>query len=190
MNIIQTRIHGCFEIQPDIHRDNRGTFIKTFHESAFKESGLTTSFAEEYHSLSKKGVLRGLHFQIPPHDHIKVIYAASGKIFDAIVDLRVGSPTYGEHAIFELSDENASLLYLPSGIAHGFYVLSDYALVMYKVTTTYAPEHDTGILWNSVGIPWPDTSPIMSERDKTFPSLDEFDNPFFFGPKSGEGEIA
>ena len=180
LKIRELSIPGCFEIQPDVLKDKRGSFVKTFHWDIFCKHGLTTNFAEEYYSCSKKGVLRGFHFQLPPHDHIKIVYCVSGTIMDVIVDLRVGSPTYGEYAAFELSGEKANMLYLDKGIAHGFYTKSDSALVMYKVTTVYAPEHDAGILWNSAGVPWPDDMPVLSKRDKSFPPFCQFESPFIY----------
>lgn len=186
MNIIQTNILGCYEIRPDVIKDERGTFVKTFHQDIFGKHGLTTDFAEEYYSYSNKGVLRGFHFQLPPHDHIKVVYCVSGTIMDAIIDLRKGSPTHGQHAVFELSGEKANALYLEKGIAHAFYVLSDFAIVIYKVTTVHAPEHDAGILWNSTGVPWPANTPVLSVRDKSFPPLDQFESPFVYAGRKDE----
>lgn len=186
MNIIETTIPGCFEIHPDVIKDERGTFIKTFHQDIFSKHGLTTDFAEEYYSYSKKGVLRGFHFQLPPHDHVKIVYCVSGTIMDAIIDLRKGSPAYGQHAVFELSGEKANALYLEKGIAHAFYVVSDFAIVMYKVTTVYAPAHDAGILWDSAGVPWPDDMPVLSGRDKSFPPLSQFESPFIYAGRKDE----
>jgi dTDP-4-dehydrorhamnose 3,5-epimerase len=180
MKIIKTKIPGCFEILPNILKDERGTFVKIFYQDIFDKHGLTTYFAEEYYSYSKKRVLRGFHFQLPPHDHIKIVYCISGTIVDVIIDLRVGSPTYRQHAVFEVSGEKANALYLEKGIAHAFYVMSDFAIVMYKVTTVYAPKHDAGILWNSVREPWPDDQPILSGRDKSLPPLDQFESPFIY----------
>jgi len=180
IEIKQTEIPGCFEIFPKVFRDERGVFVKTFHEDVLRERGLETRFAEEYYSFSHKRVLRGLHFQLPPKDHVKLVYCVSGKVLDAVVDLRVGSPTYGEFETFELSSEKANMIYIPKGLAHGFYVLSESAIMMYKVTTVYSPEHDTGILWNSVGIPWPDLNPIISKRDSEFKSFRDFKSPFIY----------
>ena len=146
MQINETNISGCYEIIPRKIEDSRGLFIKTLHEEFFSAQGLRTEFSEEYYSKSKQNVLRGLHFQTPPHDHVKMVYCVSGRILDAIVDLRIDSPTYREFRIFELSDENAKILYLDKGIAHGFYTVSPAAIVMYKVSTVYASENDKGIL--------------------------------------------
>jgi dTDP-4-dehydrorhamnose 3,5-epimerase len=165
----ETAIPGCFELQPRKLDDARGSFVKTFHCTAFAELGLATDWREEYYSVSGKGVLRGLHFQAPPHDHAKLVYCVSGSVLDAVLDMRTGSPSYGCHALLELSAEKANMLYIPKGLAHGFYTLSDKATMMYKVTTVYAPAADSGVLWSSAGIPWPDTSPLISERDSSFP---------------------
>ena len=182
MNILinQTPFPGCFEIILPFHTDERGDFVKIFHEDAFRQRGLETHFPEEYYSLTRQGVLRGMHFQLPPHDHIKLVCCPYGEIFDAVVDLRVGSPTYGQYATFDINPKIAKLLYIPSGLAHGFYVLSESAFVLYKVSTVYSPDHDTGILWNSANIPWPDTNPIISARDKAFPPLSNFKSLFVF----------
>jgi len=180
IDLKHSKIPSCFEIIPEVFKDERGTFVKTFHEGVFKKNSLETNFAEEYYSFSCKGVLRGLHFQLPPVEHVKLVYCVSGKVLDAVVDLRVGSPTYGEFETFELSAEKANMIYIPKGLAHGFYVLSESAIMMYKVTTVYSPEHDTGILWNSVGIPWPDEKPIISKRDSEFIAFKDFKSPFVY----------
>lgn len=180
MRFLKTALPGVYIIEPNIFKDERGIFIKTFHENVFKENGLETNFAEEYYSFSRKGVLRGLHFQMPPMDHVKLVYCVSGKVLDVVVDLRVGSPFCGNFEIFELIDEKANMIYIPKGLAHGFYVLSENAIMMYKVTTVYSQEHDTGILWNSVGIHWPDEKPIISKRDSEFIAFKDFKSPFIY----------
>lgn len=181
MQIRETDIPGCFEIVPRLLTDERGSFVKTFHHDTFQQHGLETEWREEYYSVSRKGVLRGLHFQIPPHAHAKLVYCTAGRVLDAVLDLRIGSPAYQRHELFELDAETAHMLYLPKGVAHGFYTLSDSATMMYKVSTVYAPACDTGILWNSAGIPWPDKTPIVSARDKAFPVFADFRaNPFSY----------
>ncbi len=175
-----TKLPGCFELWPQIREDQRGRFVKTFHRDVFDQHGLETHFAEEYYSVSRKSVLRGLHFQVPPMEHVKMVYCVRGVVFDAVVDLRIGSPTYGQHAAFRLSADNGNIIYIPPGLAHGFYVLDDLAVMLYKVSSVHAPDHDTGILWNSLDIPWPDPSPNISERDQQFPSLADFTSPFRF----------
>lgn len=178
-------IPGCYEVCPKIFKDERGLFVKTFHHDLFVAQGLETRFAEEYFSFSRQRVLRGLHFQLPPRDHIKLVYCISGEVFDVVVDLRVGSPTYGAYETIVLSDQKANMLYIPSGVAHGFYVTGESALMMYKVTTVHSPEHDAGILWNSVGIPWPDPCPVVSERDRSFVPFSAFASPFRYQENEG-----
>jgi len=175
----ETSIPGSYELLPRKMADARGCFVKTFHCAAFEEHGLETDWREEYYSVSHKGVLRGMHFQLPPHDHVKLVYCVAGSVLDVILDLRVGSPSYGCHAMLELSAEKANMLFIPRGLAHGFYTLSESAVMIYKVSTVYAPAADAGVLWNSAGIPWPDMAPVISERDSAFPPLAEFAaNPF------------
>lgn len=178
MRIEQTPIPGCYQIFPDVRHDHRGSFVKTLHKEIFLEHGLVTEFAEEYYSISHKGVLRGMHFQTPPHEHFKLVYCLSGKVLDAIVDLRSNSETYQKSATFELSAETGNMLYIAPGIAHGFYALTNEAIMQYKVTTVYAPEHDGGIKWNTTDIKWPDDAPIVSARDEGFPPLSSFKTPF------------
>lgn len=180
MQILRTNIPGCFEIHPEILRDNRGAFVKTFHEGVFSSHGLTTRFAEEYYTCSHRGVLRGLHFQTPPMELVKLVTCVSGRVFDAVVDLRVSSPAYGNYLAFELSAEKGNMLYLPAGLAHGFQVVSPEAILLYKVTAVYSPAHDSGIRWDSAGIPWPDDDRIISKRDSMFSPLHEFKSPFLF----------
>lgn len=184
MEINKTKIPGCYQINPFVFRDERGSFVKTFHAEIFKEYQLDTNFAEEYYSVSHHNVLRGLHFQLPPREHTKMVYCVQGKVIDAVVDLRVGSPTYGKFETFELSAEKANIIYIPPGLAHGFYVTSETAIIVYKVSTVYAPEQDTGILWNSVDIPWQTEEPILSHRDSNFVAFADFDSPFEYRPNS------
>ena len=174
----ETTLPGCFEIHPKIIHDNRGRFVKTFHKDLFKEKGIQTDFREEYYSHSKKGVIRGMHFQTPPSDHEKLVYCISGEVIDVIVDLRIGSPTYGQHAAFTLNAAKATSLYIPKGMAHGFYATSDLATLIYKVSTIYDQSNDSGILWSSIGFNWPTHDPITSERDKYFCRLVDFASPF------------
>lgn len=173
-----TNLEGCFELFSAIRKDNRGCFVKTFHEEEFQKINFPLKYKEEYYSVSYKGVLRGLHFQLPPAEHEKIVYCPSGRVLDAVVDLRKNSATYGKYALIELSAEKGNMLYIPKGMAHGFYTCSDQAIMMYKVTSLYSPEKDSGILWDSAGIPWPDMDPVLSVRDKTFSTLDNFNSPF------------
>lgn len=175
-----SKLAGCFELQPKVFDDERGRFVKVFHEQAFAAQGLETNFAEEYYSISYKNVIRGLHFQLPPMDHVKMVYCVHGEVLDVVVDLRVGSPTYGQYSLFELSAEKGNSIYIPKGMAHGFCALSDHAIMVYKVSTMYSPANDAGLLWNSVGIPWPTTDAILSVRDKSFLPFDQFISPFSY----------
>jgi dTDP-4-dehydrorhamnose 3,5-epimerase len=177
-DLMPSKLAGCFELQPKVFEDARGRFVKVFHEHAFAARGLETSFTEEYYSVSHKSVIRGLHFQLPPMDHVKMVYCVKGEVLDAVVDLRVGSPTYGQHAVFQLSAAKANSIYIPKGMAHGFCALSDQSIMVYKTSTSYSAAHDAGVLWDSAGIPWPTTRMIISARDESFVPLDKFASPF------------
>jgi len=178
--LIPSRIPGCYEIQPRVLDDIRGRFVKVFHANVFLELGLEASFAEDYYSVSRKGVIRGMHFQAPPADHVKVAYCVQGGVFDVVLDLRVGSPTYGQAASFNVTAEKANLVYIPRGLAHGFCPVSEVATLVYKVSTVYSPEYDSGVLWNSIGIDWPVASAVLSERDRAFKPFSEFKSPFVY----------
>lgn len=169
----ETSIPGCVLLRPRVHVDLRGTFVKSFHSPSFAEAGLPTRWAEDFWSISRHGVLRGLHFQRPPHAHAKLVSCLRGLVFDAIVDLRRGSPAFGRHETFTLDATRPSLLLVARGVAHGFQVLSDEALVTYKTGTPHAPESDDGVLWSSCGIDWP-LPPIVSPRDAAFGPLDGY----------------
>ena len=178
--IRETKIPGYLEILPVLRSDPRGSFVKTFHAAAFATLRLTTQFAEEYYSISKCGVLRGMHFQTPPAEHTKMVYCVLGRVRDVVVDLRVESPTFGQYEIIDLNAELANMLYIPAGLAHGFYVGSETAILLYKVTSVYSPQNDKGILWSSLGIPWPAPDPLVSERDRQFPAFQDFQSPFVY----------
>ncbi len=175
--IRETKIKGCLEIIPKVHEDMRGSFVKTFHADALKEHLPDFEIMEQYYSWSKKGVLRGLHFQVPPHDHGKLVYCPVGYVIDAVLDIRAASSTYGQSIFFELDANMPKLVFVPKGCAHGFFVKSEQALMIYNVSTVYHPEADKGIHWNS--IEWPEVlDPIVSERDETHPKFDDFENLF------------
>lgn len=177
---LDSKLPGCFEVQPRLFEDQRGTFVKTFHREIFLEKGLNGCWAEEYYSISGKGVLRGFHFQLPPHDHAKMVYCSAGEVIDVVVDLRQGSPMFGRSVVFNLNSEKANMVYIPRGMAHGFYTVSESATMNYLVETVYVPESDAGILWDSADINWPVNTPILSERDSALPPLAEFETPFRF----------
>ena len=167
-------------IEPRVFQDVRGFFMETYKYSDFAAFGIAERFVQDNHSRSVKGVLRGLHYQNPPHAQGKLIRVVVGEVFDVAVDIRKGSPTYGKWVGVKLSAENRRMLYIPPGFAHGFCVLSDVAEVVYKVTAEYAPECEAGIIWNDpgIGIEWPIKHPIISSKDAQWPTLREAVNGF------------
>jgi len=167
-------IPGVVLIQTKKFGDDRGFFMETYKHSDFANAGIREHFVQD------NRVLRGLHYQKNPHAQGKLVRCLQGRIFDAAVDIRKGSATYGKWAGAELSGDNNLMLYVPAGFAHGFLVLSETAEVSYKCTTEYAPEDDRGILWNdpAINIAWPITDPILSEKDRTHPLLKDADNNF------------
>lgn len=184
MKIIETNISGLKILEPRIFEDTRGKFIKTFTNDFFKDSELNIDIKETYYSISNKDVIRGMHFQTPPYDHIKLVYVPAGKIIDVVLDIRKNSLTYGEYFSCELSSDNGKVLIIPRGLAHGFKSLQDNTNVTYMQTTCYAPNNDGGVRYDSFGFDWDCETPKMSDRDLIFPSLKEFDTPFFFGENS------
>jgi dTDP-4-dehydrorhamnose 3,5-epimerase len=184
MQIKPTNIPGCLMLGIHQLHDVRGQFTKLFSQTLFRDWGLETTFLEYYATQSHHGVIRGLHFQIPPMEHTKLVCCLHGNVFDAVLDIRQGSPTYGQHETFHLSDSVGELLYIPPGLAHGFCVLSTVAVLLYMCTTEYSSSCDTGILWNSAGIPWPTDSPLLSDRDRKFKRFEDFQSPFAYHPSS------
>jgi len=171
----ETRIKGVYIIDVKTYGDNRGYFMETYKESDFKAAGLDYNFVQDNQSSSRKGVLRGLHFQ-KTHPQAKLVRVLKGEVFDVAVDLRKGSETYGQWVGALLSDENHRQFMIPRGFAHGFLVLSDYAEFTYKCDDVYHPEDEGGIMWNdpAIGIEWPEVGEIiLSEKDKLHPSLKE-----------------
>ncbi len=162
-------------VLPRVFKDERGFFKEVFKKSDFEANGIKENFVQDNISFSQKGVLRGLHFQHPPKAQGKLVTCLRGRIFDVAVDLRKGSPTFAKWVAVELSHENHALLYIPPGFAHGFQVLSEEALVCYKCTAEYAPELDSGILWNDpeLAIDWPIKEPLLSPKDARLPKLSE-----------------
>ncbi len=174
------KIPDVILIEPQVFGDARGYFMETYKFSEFKNNGANKPFVQTNHSKSKKGVLRGLHYQLNPKAQGKLIRAISGKLFDVAVDIRKNSPTYGKWVGETLSAENKKTLYIPEGFAHGFCVLSETADILYSCTEEYSPEHEHGIMWNDprINIHWPIESPLISERDKNLTSLDNANNNF------------
>jgi dTDP-4-dehydrorhamnose 3,5-epimerase len=167
-------------IEAKVFGDDRGFFGETYKLSEFIGNNVPQSFVQDNHSRSKQGVLRGLHYQLRPHAQAKVIFVARGEIYDLAVDIRRGSPYYGQWAGAVLSDRNHRLLFVPEGFAHGFLTLSEEADVIYKVTSEYSPEYERGILWNDpdLRIDWPIESPVLSPKDACLPRLADADNNF------------
>jgi dTDP-4-dehydrorhamnose 3,5-epimerase len=171
---------GLLLIEGTRHRDARGFFAETFRESAFSESGIVLPFVQDNHARSSGGVLRGLHYQLPPKAQGKLIRVVQGEVFDVAVDLRRGSPTYGGWAGTRLSGEEGRMLWIPPGFAHGYLVLSETVDLTYKVTAEYDGALDRGVLWNdpAVGVRWPTEAPILSPKDQALPVLAQAENPF------------
>ncbi|MCD4812551.1 dTDP-4-dehydrorhamnose 3,5-epimerase [bacterium] len=174
----KTDLEGVLVMEAKIVQDERGAFVKNYQAEMFREQGIDFTMQECFYSVSKKGVLRGMHFQSPPCDHAKMVFVPSGSIHDVVLDIRAGSPTYGRAVEMMLSGENRRSLYIPAGFAHGFLVESDQAIVVYQVSTQYAPDHDHGIRWDSFGYPWENTEPVVSERDRALPDWELFQTPF------------
>lgn len=163
--------------------DERGSFVKTVHRETFEEHGLPWNFAEQFYNVSKKDVVRGMHLQTPPHGHDKLVYCPAGAVLDVLVDLRKGSPKFGQCLSVELTPENGKSLFIPKGIGHGFLSLKDNSVVSYAVTTMHAPSSDTGVCWNSIPFDWGVKNPIVSKRDQNLPKLSDFQTPFLWSEK-------
>lgn len=175
MKRLDTRLDGPILIEPDVHGDARGFFVETYRQSEYTRFGIREDFVQDNHSRSGRGVVRGIHFQLPP-GQAKLVRCARGAILDVAVDLRRGSPTFGEWEGHELTDENLRQLYLPIGFGHGFCVLSELADVIYKVSGYYDAEIERGIAYDDpeVGVEWPSgIELIVSERDATAPRLSD-----------------
>ena len=160
-------------IEPSVAADSRGYFVEIYKRSEFEAAGIGEAFVQENQSSSARHVLRGLHYQRPPYAQSKLVRVLSGRIFDVAVDMRPDSDTAGQWVGVELSAEDRKMMYIPGWCAHAFCVLSDRAEIVYHASAEYAPEHEEGVLWNdpAIGIDWPVTSPILSERDKHWPPL-------------------
>lgn len=176
MKATSTAIADVFVIEPKVFGDARGFFMESFNQQAFNEAtGTCFDFVQDNHSRSSRGVLRGLHYQLPPHAQGKLVRVTSGAVFDVAVDIRQGSTTFGKWVGVELTAENHKQLWIPPGFAHGFVVLSDTADFLYKTTAYYAPQSDRGILWNDpqIGIQWPDLGMdfLLSDKDIKQPLL-------------------
>jgi dTDP-4-dehydrorhamnose 3,5-epimerase len=178
MEIIPTDFDGLKILRPRIFTDLRGSFVKTFHAPTFLTAGLDFDPREEFFSVSHQNVLRGMHFQLPPHTQARLVSCLTGRILDVVVDLRRDKLTFGRSWSWELSAAAREILFIPEGLAHGFLSLEDNTLVNYVASQSHSPAQDTGIAWNSFAFDWPVQTPILSERDKQFPALSEFHSPF------------
>lgn len=182
MEIKERKLKGAFEITLKPHLDSRGFFMRTFDIEIFKNAGLERIWVQENHSRSEqKGIIRGLHFQLPPFSETKLVRCINGAVIDVFVDLRKDSPTFGQWDSIELSAEKKNMIFIPRGFAHGFCTLTEISEVVYKVDNFYNKENERGLLWNDpeVAIEWPVTNPILSEKDKQNLTLADFKEVYF-----------
>lgn len=182
MNVIKTEIEGVVILEPRIFADARGYFFESYNKQTFDREVRPVDFVQDNESCSSRGVMRGLHFQRPPHAQAKLVRCVRGAVLDVAVDIRKGSPTYGRHVACLLTEENHRQFFIPRGFAHGFAVLSETAVFQYKCDNYYCPEADGGIAITdaSLGIDWgmPLEAAILSDKDKQHPLLADFDSPF------------
>jgi len=187
MQVIETKLPGVLIIEPKVFGDARGFFKETFQAQRYREAGIEYDFVQDNHSFSKQHVLRGLHYQKAPYEQGKLIRVLSGEIFDVAVDIRRGSPTFGQWEGYELTAENGNQLYIPVGFAHGFVTLVPDSEIVYKCSDYYAPETEGSVLWNDpdIGIDWPTgPDPILSDKDAAAHLLADLVSPFIFGENS------
>ena len=184
MEVIKTNIDGVFIIEPRVFSDARGYFFESFSQREFEQKVRKINFVQDNESKSSYGVMRGLHFQAPPFSQSKLVRCVRGRVLDVAVDIRRGSPTYGQHVAVELSEDNHRQFFIPRGFAHGFSVLSETAVFQYKCDNFYHPEADGGIsiLDSSLGIDWriPTEHAILSDKDTKHPLLKDFESPFSY----------
>lgn len=173
------------EVFPDIKiidnfwaEDTRGKFIKVFNDDEFRKNGIRFNMKETYYSYSGKNVIRGMHFQLPPYEHEKILHVLSGSVLDVIVDLRKDSPFFKKCIKIPLSARKPQAIYIPKGFAHGFLSKEDNTVMLYYVSSCYHKDADSGIKWDTIGIEWETENPIISSRDSSFISLEEFVSPF------------
>jgi dTDP-4-dehydrorhamnose 3,5-epimerase len=185
MNLTRTFLEEVIIIEPDVFGDYRGWFMETYNEANFVKLGINLKFIQDNQSFSAaKGTLRGLHYQLNPKAQTKLVRCTKGSIYDVAIDIRKGSPTFGDWFGIELTAENKKQLLIPKGFAHGFMTLTDDVEVQYKVDELYEPKCDRGIIWNDpkIGIEWPmNITPILSEKDEKAPLLRDAENNFFYG---------
>lgn len=178
MHVTELSLPGCHLLQPRVFQDARGRFVKPVVRSTPEANGLRADFVEQYHSTSVRGVIRGMHFQLPPYDHAKLVYCAAGGVIDVLLDLRKRSSTYSQHLSLPLTVDSGHAIYVAAGVAHGFLATLEPALMVYNVTSEHAATHDAGVRWDSFGYDWEVSAPILSDRNGAFPPLAQFDSPF------------
>jgi len=180
MELIETGFKGLILIKPKVFKDERGYFFESFNQEKFESIGIKEKFTQDNQSLSNKGIVRGLHFQAPPHAQGKLVRVIKGAVQDAVVDIRKNSLTYGKSYSVELSEENFLMLFIPPGFAHGFATLQDHTIFSYKCTDTYHPESEGGLAWDDreFAIDWAVSAPILSEKDKKYQAFSLFVSPF------------
>jgi len=175
-------IQGPILIKPQVFHDSRGYFMETYKASDFIEQNISINFLQDNHSCSNRDVLRGLHFQLDPKAQGKLVRVTRGRVFDVVVDIRRGSPTYGKWTSLELSEQNKYMLWVPTGFAHGVLFLEDNTELLYKVTEEYSKEHERSIIWNDpdLDISWPISAPLLAEKDAKAPRLKDIENNFYY----------
>lgn len=187
MQVSQTRIEGLLLIQPDVYRDDRGYFFEQYNRSKYQQIGVTDPFVQDNCSYSRKGTVRGLHYQVGAGAQGKLTSVLYGRVLDIAVDVRFGSPTFGQHVAVELSRENALQFWIPPGFAHGFSVLSDEVVFSYKCSSVYSKDDERSVLFSDpdLGIDWQVTDPIVSEKDLAAPRLHEIGRDYVY-----EGQVS
>lgn len=182
MQVLETMIPGLLELVPTVFGDHRGYFFESYNKEAFYNIGIEDEFVQDNQSLSNRGVLRGLHFQNPPYAQGKLVRVLAGAVLDVVVDIRRGSPTYGQHHKVMLSGENKVMFWIPPGFAHGFLTLEDQTIFSYKCTALYRPRSEGSVLWNdpALNIDWSIAEPKLSEKDLKARPLSELDSQFSF----------
>lgn len=180
MELIGEPLTGVKILRPFVFEDARGNFVKPFHEGLLASHDIRLTVREEFFSTSAGGVLRGMHFQVPPHAHQKLVYCITGRVLDVLLDLRKESSTFGQAVGFELSAANRHIVHVPVGFAHGFLSLEDRSCLVYKTDAVHAADCDAGILWNSFDFAWPESAvpPVLSPRDLGHPRFEDFSSPF------------
>jgi len=174
MKIVKTELDGVLLLQPTVHEDNRGYFFELYRQQPYQKAGMPPDFVQDNVSFSHKGVIRGLHYQ-HPNGQAKLIQVLTGAVFDVAVDIRKGSPAFGKWFGTVISAENRHQVFLPAGFAHGFCVVSQHAVLVYKCSDYYHPDSDCGINWTdpAIDIEWPEKNPMLSDKDARLPNLDE-----------------